>query len=394
MSRRPDALFNPQFYAEDGAVWFADAWNLGFLHSLTLPAGGYLNTLPRLVGGLAILVPLKSAPLLLNCFGIAIQALPVSILLSTRCANWGPLWLRGLQAALYIALPNSSEINVAITNAHFHLAVSACLLAFSQAPSNIAWKSFDVLIFLLTGLTGPWSLILIPLLLVFWWRRRNRWSLAVLGVLALCAAIQSWELLQHIHVRPGTPLGASFNLFVRIISGQVYAAAIWGRNSVAERARTLRLVVLFSWGTGVLLYALATLRLEMKLFIIFALGVTAAALANPLVDDAPRWHTLALGGGARYWIFVILALFWSLTWLAFGSRGHVLQICGIACLVVTLRGIRHDWRHEPYKDKNFGAYVRQFDLAAPGTRVVIPLYPGNTAMMLIKKAPSDDPALQ
>jgi len=34
LSRRPDALFRPQFYAEDGAVWYAEAYDFGWLHLL------------------------------------------------------------------------------------------------------------------------------------------------------------------------------------------------------------------------------------------------------------------------------------------------------------------------------------------------------------------------
>jgi hypothetical protein len=32
--RRPDALFHPQFYGEDGAIWFAEAYNYGPLKAL------------------------------------------------------------------------------------------------------------------------------------------------------------------------------------------------------------------------------------------------------------------------------------------------------------------------------------------------------------------------
>jgi hypothetical protein len=40
--RRPDAVLSPQFWAEDGKIWFANAHNLGALHSLVLPQNGYL----------------------------------------------------------------------------------------------------------------------------------------------------------------------------------------------------------------------------------------------------------------------------------------------------------------------------------------------------------------
>src|SRR3954469_9301999 len=46
-SRRPDAVLNAQFFAEDGQRWFADAYQMGF-RCLLIPdqAGGYLHTVP------------------------------------------------------------------------------------------------------------------------------------------------------------------------------------------------------------------------------------------------------------------------------------------------------------------------------------------------------------
>jgi hypothetical protein len=385
VSRRPDALLNPQFYAEDGAIWFADAWNLGWLHSLTLPAGGYLNTLPRLVCGLAILLPLKSAPLLLNWFGIFIQALPVNVLLTARCSNWGPLWLRALQAGLYVVLPNSSELDVTITNAHWHLALVACLLAFSETPANNAWRAFDVVILLLTGLTGPWSLVLTPLVLIFWWYRRQRWPLVMAGLLGVCAAIQGAELLAH-PVRPSAPLGANLALFFRLIARQIYLGAVWGENSFARHGPVVLAVLVFSAGTYVLGYGLLRLRLEMKLFIAFAILITAAALNSPLiVGPKPRWLLLGDDSGARYWFFPMLALLWSLLWAASQKRPAVLRLFSLMCFALMLRAVWHDWHYRAYADEKFAAQLRQWEKISPGSEMSISIVPEGMRMKLIKR---------
>ena len=103
--RSPRLLTHAQFYAEDGTIWFAQAYNGGWLHSLTLPQAGYLNTMPRLAAGLALLVPLPWAPLVMVIVGMTGQALPVPILLSPRSRNLASLPTRMLLAALYVALP-------------------------------------------------------------------------------------------------------------------------------------------------------------------------------------------------------------------------------------------------------------------------------------------------
>jgi hypothetical protein len=385
VSRRPDALLNPQFYGEDGATWFANAWNQGWLHSLTLPAGGYLNALPRLLCGIALLVPLKSVPLLLNGFGIVIQALPVNVLLTARCSNWGPLWLRGLQAALYVVLPNSSELDVTITNAHWHLALIACLISFAKNPGNAFWRIFDAVILLLTGLTGPWCLVLTPLILVFWWYRRQRWSLVMASLLATCAAVQVSELLAHVG-RPLTPIGASIALLLRLIAGQIYMGALWGQNSFARHGSTIPAILIFCLGTTVLIYGVWKLHLEMKLFIAFAVLITTAALQSPLIaGPKPRWLLLADDPGARYWFFPMLALVWSLLWAASRERPRALRTFSLLCFALMSRAIWHDWHYRPYIDGNFADHLRQFEAAAPGTEVTMPIVPEGTQMTLIKK---------
>ena len=89
VSRRPDAIFHAQFYAEDGHVWFADAYNLGWWHALFRAQDGYFQTLPRLAAALALLAPLSLAPLVLNIAAVAVEALPVNILLSGPVVGMG-----------------------------------------------------------------------------------------------------------------------------------------------------------------------------------------------------------------------------------------------------------------------------------------------------------------
>ncbi len=64
ISRRPDALLNAQFWAEDGQIWYANAYNQGILHSLFSPFNGYFQTTSRLTAALTQLFPLAWAPLI------------------------------------------------------------------------------------------------------------------------------------------------------------------------------------------------------------------------------------------------------------------------------------------------------------------------------------------
>src|SRR6185312_14008418 len=142
-SRRPDAILNAQFFAEDGQRWYADAYQFG-LRSLLIPdeAGGYLHTVPRLAALLSLLFPLARAPLVMNLCAIAIQVLPVTIFISSRfpCI---PLWKRLLGSFLYLGTPNSYGTNANATNIQWHLGLLACLVLLAQPPNSQRWKVFD-----------------------------------------------------------------------------------------------------------------------------------------------------------------------------------------------------------------------------------------------------------
>jgi hypothetical protein len=188
-SRLPGALLHPQFFAEDGWIWYQQAYNLHWLPSLGIPQAGYMQMFPRLVTGLALLFPMQWAPLVMTLAGALIQALTVTALLSHRCAPWGPLRVRMWMAALYIAIPDAPEIHVVLTNAMWHLALLQALLAFSVPPLSWRARVSDVALFAIAGITGPFCILLWPTVAVYWWVRRQRWTLVVLGLMMLGVVI-------------------------------------------------------------------------------------------------------------------------------------------------------------------------------------------------------------
>ncbi len=73
VSRRPDGITYPQFWAEDGMVWFAQAYNEGALPALLSPWTGYAQTFSRLVAAVSLLVPFRDAPLVFNVAAVLAQ---------------------------------------------------------------------------------------------------------------------------------------------------------------------------------------------------------------------------------------------------------------------------------------------------------------------------------
>jgi hypothetical protein len=384
ISRRPDAIFNAQFFAEDGSIWFRDAYMFGWLSSLWHPRGGYFQTAPRLAAALALLVPFGFAPLLENVLAIAIQVLPVNILLSERCRAWGPLSLRAAMAGLYVALPNSSEVHASMGNAQWHLALIACMLVLSSVPKTRGWRIFDALALGIAGLSGPFVVFLVPLSAIFLWLRRERWRLAQFSIVTLCAAIQASALLRTSTAnRPNIDLGATPDLFLRIVSRDIYLGALLGANAMPHAAQVL-LVIVAMLGTVLVAWCLLNGSLEWKLFVAFCLLTFVAALLDPSVP-APQWLLLDLTPGIRYWFLPTLAFAWVLVWAARAGLPGRVKVIPAILLVLMCVGVVRDWKYRPFIDYHFRDYVRWFRMAPAGTVVTIPINPGGWKMQLVKK---------
>lgn len=388
VSRRPDVLLYPQFFAEDGSVWFREAYMFGWFTSLLHPRNGYFQTVPRLVSAIALLVPFRFAPLVVNLAGITCQVLPVNFLLSARCANWAPLLTRAFMAFVYLALPNTAELDAAVNEAQWHLALLACLIVLARPAYNWWWRTFDVVAILLSGLSGPFGLVLLPIAAIFWSFRRDRWRAVLMGAIAASTAIQLYALLTTAATtRPHVILGATFRLFIQILAGQVYFAAMLGQAGIQVSQPMQILMVAALGGTAMLAYCLLKARLEWKLFVAFCLLVFAASLKTSTVSNTlPQWPVMRDAVGIRYWFLPILAFSWTLVWCAMINRNAVFRFAGAAGLVLSCFGIIHDWKYPPYPNLRFPVYAAQFVLAPPSTLMTIPIVPKGWTIQLVKNS--------
>jgi len=387
ISHRPDVISNPQFWAEDGAVWYAEAHNLGWWKVLFEPLGGYLNTFPRLIGALAQAVPLSVAPLFSNLIAILVHALPVVFCLSARFSAIANLPSRLLLSFLYLALPNNFEINATLTSAHWHLGLLMCMLLLAPPAVSLAWRCFDLVVVLLSSLTGPFVIMLCPLAAVVWgWKRRGSWTLTLLFTMTGCALVQATTLLRTGREAriPGT-LGATPLLFAKIVASQVFAGAIMGRNAIPYRhSHALDAVVITVAGFAVFAYALLRGRWELKTFLIFAITMLAGALLSPLAAS-PKWPILMTAWGARYWFMPMLAFVCSLMWMAGAERPKPVRLVATAVLLLMSVGIVRAWRYAPLADLHFSEYVRQFSELPKGSTLTIPINPPGWSMTLVKR---------
>jgi len=391
-ARRPDAILRPQFWAEDGRVFYGDAYNLGPWIALFRPYGGYFHAVPRLAACLVLLVPLSHAPLVLNLVAIAVQALPATLLLASRSSVWGSLRYRALLAGIYLALPNCWELGAIITNSQCLLALSAFLLLVASIPGSMRGWLINISFLLLAGLSGPYCIFLLPFAMFLAWKHSERGRWLYVGVLAACSLVQTWGLLI---LSPGIRLhyylGASLESFAHVLAGQVYLGTLIGSNSLAfHPGPRLSVFIYFVaiGGTAIVAASIANSILEMRLFVLFSCMILVASLISPAIHarpGVPLWELMASAGGIHYWFFPTLTFAWCVVF-CFASRVLLLRIIAGYLLFFFCIGIVRDFRQPAFKDMQFNDYAARFEAAPPGTAVTIPLNPDGWSMTLVKHA--------
>jgi hypothetical protein len=405
--RRPDAVFHPQLWAEDGVVWFADAYNHGALRALLFARDGYLQVFPRLVAAAALWVPLARVPMVFNLIALAVEALPPLFLVSSRMQNLGPLALRCALALLYFMVPDASEVHANITNSQSQLAVLACLIIIAAAPVTIWGKIFDVVVLLLCGLTTPIGMLLLAVALARIvlplvipgsanarpFRPEMHWRWIQVSVLAACALLQGLTLLTTGITRLNTTPGASAGKFVRIVAGQIVLPVFLGRNrlyDISSDPKTITAVALLITIVGALIYLYGLLRgtPELRCFIVLAGLVLMAALTYPNVQPVVRqWDVFLWPGlGLRYWYIPKLALMATLIWLLGRQRPSAIRLVAAVLTCVMAVALVTHWRYPAYADFHFDSYVRTFEHLPSGATGQFRLNPGGPWIMrLVKK---------
>ena len=324
------------------------------------------------------------APLIMNFAGAMIQALPVSALLSRRCSPWGPLPVRMLMAALYIAIPDAPEIHVVLTNAVWHLALLQALLAFSLPPLSWRGRVSDIILFGIKGSPAPSLFFYCLSVVAYWWFRRQRWTLVVLALMFVGALIQGMSILHTVRTR--APLGVTPLRLLRIIGGSIFIDSMIGTGG--PNLRIPLLVVGVIGGLLILVWGWRSAPLAVRLYIVFAIIVLMAALRDPLLlpSNTPRWEMLANAMGIRYWFLPSLMFLWCAVWCASAGRSRLVRFAGLGALLLMMVGVVRKWIYPPWPNSQFSAEVEHFKSLKTGEHMTFSVNdPGGRTMELTKR---------
>jgi hypothetical protein len=388
-------LLRAEFYAEDGLVWYAQAYEQG-LASLLIPVGGYLNTVQRLVALAAQPLPLAWAPTLFNLFAWLVQAGLVLFLVSARMEQaWPQRGARVLFAGLFALMPAAQETFGILTNVQWYLALFAFLILASTPPRGAAGALLDAAVLVLGGLSGPFCLFLLPLAWQQWRDARDRTRRTRFALILLAALLQAACVVLAGRNQQGWPLGAAAALFFKIVA-LIPLQAEFGLRVVSHLVQWPQWQVPLVT-TAIGLWALAMFAAGwiagprlLRQFLLFCLLMFAAALYKPAINETlEQWPLIAdrPPAGGRYFLFPLLAWWGVLFCLAAQASASIKRPALLLLSATCLIAIPLDWpRWHPDLADEFQARARAFGQAPAGARLEVQTKPYWTPpMRLIKK---------
>lgn len=332
--RRPEQFQRPQFWAEDGNLFFLQALTLKS-GSLLLPYNGYHHLLLRLAALAGDLLPVAAVPAYYVAIAIC-AALAVSALcLSSRVPL--PPGARVVLALAVTLAPVRHEVFLTLTNAQWILALAQLLVLISSEPASRQQSLFDLLLVALLGLTGPFVVVFLPLYLARAALRRTRAAAALAAVAAACAAVQ----LVHLHPdrAAGTLADPGLIQVLPALVGPLFGGRLF------HLPGSLVVLGLMNLG-GLLLYlalARSALRRKAPELLLPLLGGAAVLLS---ASYAFRGSAGALLASPRYFYIPSVTLLWALAATGTQAARAALALSFAASISMVTRKERlidYDW---------------------------------------------------
>lgn len=361
-----DSFFNPQLFAEDGAIFLADQQNLGY-KAISLPYRGYYHAAPRLVAIIGDFFPLYYTPSI-YCYSALIFTLFTSVFI--YFSDIDNRKNRFLFSIALVVVPHAGEVFMHNLNIQWVLAAVLPFI-FIQVPLKKWGRTLlSIFLIMLVGFTGPFLVFTWPLVfarLVVWKKINMKEILLYISVIIVA-------IIHGLHIiRNYSDAGAAMPFlddWLDAIFLRFGAHMYFGMHLPAHMPTLTSIVAgLMIFAT---LYAVLFVEREKRyhalIFLFF--GIIAFGFALKNVDHYPLgMHPF--GRGARYFfipylcfLFVYITLADSkkfLKWI--GRVGIILMLLSSATSFTRSESIDYEWKH----------YIQQLEYQ---DYVIVPIPPG------------------
>lgn len=190
--RSPFIFLNGRFMAEEGSIYFANAYQFGFLYSFLFVdlTSGYINLWANISGILANLFSLKFAPLVSNYLALIPKIFIIILVLYNKSILLVKFEYKVLVCFLIFLSPtNVPEIWLNSINSQIFFCIISFILVFSHYEGNRI-NYFHLILIFIAGLTGVYSCILFPVFFLKYIIFKNKQNLFNFLSIFVCSIIQ------------------------------------------------------------------------------------------------------------------------------------------------------------------------------------------------------------
>ena len=334
--RKPQAITLPQLWAEDGVIYLSGALRDGFW-AIFHPYAGYGELIPRTIAAILVpIVPLEHIPLAFNMAGLLVFGAIVFIIATSRA----PVRYRVAYAILLAAIPHGGEVFFAIANVHTLGASVLALLIVEPPARTVGQTARDCALLLVFGLTGPFVLLLAPILLVRWlYLRPDRYTWPVVALFVVVVSLTvATSLADGSHNRGDSLSVLMVPQSILIVIKTAFHNWLGAMfvSSVLPRYATIAGILFAAY----MAYSISDRRLKApeRLTLVGIMAFGAANYFSMLlrVDLGAFSRIAAYGGGERYTYIPYLMTAWVVLYLATSAVGSMRKLIGYPVMALFL----------------------------------------------------------
>jgi hypothetical protein len=309
--RKPDSLSNPQLWAEDGTVFFAQQYEYGAASIFTAYAN-YLHIVPRLIATLAdSFFSYANIPAVYNYTSLFITMIVIVHCFSPRLQ----LPFKPLLALSIVLVPQSfNEVFLNITNLQWILCILLVLTLLKDAP-NKKYGNYtlqvisDFTIIIFAGLTGPFLIFMFPF---FMWKLFNIKITYGYTLLIMAFCIVLIQLFYIVHSTENVQIGSIFSLdiYISMFGRKLFGGLFFGRSMMYSNALFIGISSLVFF-TILLYLSYKKSPADMKILkiVFMILSISAAILGAVIIKCSPD---MPIFSGCRYFYVPYVMVAWSL----------------------------------------------------------------------------------
>lgn len=383
--RGHEYILQSQLYAEDGTIWLAQGYNLGF-ESLTLPYNAFFHTWERVIGLLIAQMPLQAAPLLFNLTAWGIFGLLAYYLFSPRTNILTNNYQRIFVLICIGLVANVDELFFNFSNSVFLLGIIGALILIADEPKSMIGKVIERIIYFLSCFTLVFVWFYLPIVLIekFKYKRPVNFYLIVAtigSVVQLASYLTTPFERSMVTVKALLSKYTVLEIYNQIITPVIRFSRADVTFDSSNIALTFIVFLVVALAIVAVVYVARKANKQVQYLLLFFAAMTAASLKSPLVDsvDPIKFMTTAAWGD-RYFIFGIIGLGIVLAKLPYELLGSSARRWFLAGVI--LLGVGLSWQTNSFFiHKYFQDYRNQYQtgieqLEKGSSKVSIPINPG------------------